>query len=152
MNWEAIGAVGEILGAVAVIATLMYLARQLNQSMASSHSAATDRIIRTFDEINRMLTTNGTLRETLLKETELTPSEREQYFQFVVLYCNVWWSAQLEFDRGQIPEELYLGAAQDVQVEIDRWPKFKEYGQLWLERYPEVGAATIFDPLRKHSG
>ncbi|NKC00281.1 MAG: hypothetical protein GKR90_17595 [Pseudomonadales bacterium] len=26
MNWEAIGAVGEILGAIAVLATLVYLA------------------------------------------------------------------------------------------------------------------------------
>ncbi len=32
MNWEAIGAVGEILGAIAVVATLFYLATQIRQS------------------------------------------------------------------------------------------------------------------------
>ena len=32
MNWEAIGAVGEILGAVAVVATLFYLATQIRQN------------------------------------------------------------------------------------------------------------------------
>jgi hypothetical protein len=32
MNWEAIGAIGEILGAVAVVATLGYLATQIKQS------------------------------------------------------------------------------------------------------------------------
>ena len=31
MNWDAIGAVGEILGATAVVATLIYLARQMQQ-------------------------------------------------------------------------------------------------------------------------
>ena len=31
MNWDAIGAVGEILGAAAVVATLIYLARQMRQ-------------------------------------------------------------------------------------------------------------------------
>ena len=31
MNWEAIGAIGEIFGALAVVATLMYLARQMRQ-------------------------------------------------------------------------------------------------------------------------
>jgi len=34
MNWEAIGAVGEILGAVAVLITLVYLAIQIRQSTA----------------------------------------------------------------------------------------------------------------------
>ena len=29
MNWEAIGAIGEILGAVAVVATLVFLSRQI---------------------------------------------------------------------------------------------------------------------------
>ena len=32
MNWDAIGAGGEILGAIAVVATLFYLTRQINQS------------------------------------------------------------------------------------------------------------------------
>ena len=32
MNWEAIGAVGEILGAAGVIVTLVYLARQIHVS------------------------------------------------------------------------------------------------------------------------
>lgn len=32
MNWNAIGAVGEVVGALAVIATLAYLARQVKQT------------------------------------------------------------------------------------------------------------------------
>ena len=32
MNWEAIGAVGEILGALAVVATIVYLARQVSDN------------------------------------------------------------------------------------------------------------------------
>ena len=38
MNWEAIGALGEIVGAISVIATLFYLSIQIRQ-----HSAATIR-------------------------------------------------------------------------------------------------------------
>ncbi len=152
MNWDAVGAVAEILGAGAVIATLLYLARQLSHSVDSSQSSATDRVMRGFDEINRLIVSDASLRETLLKETELTPSEREQYFQFVVLYCNIWYSAQTDYDNGLIPEDLYRGAAEDVQVEIDRWPQFKEQAKLWLERYPQVGASAIFEPIRKNRG
>ena len=40
MNWEAIGAVGEIVGATAVIATLIYLAIQIKGSARAARSAA----------------------------------------------------------------------------------------------------------------
>ena len=32
MNWEAIGALGEVLGAVSVLVTLLYLSRQISAS------------------------------------------------------------------------------------------------------------------------
>lgn len=35
MNWEAIGAIGEVVGALGVIATLGYLATQIRQNTAS---------------------------------------------------------------------------------------------------------------------
>ena len=38
INWEAIGAVGEILGAVAVVATLFYLATQIRRSTAQARA------------------------------------------------------------------------------------------------------------------
>ena len=46
MNWEAIGAIGEILGAAVIIATLFYLARQMKhgtiQQKLESHRAMTE--------------------------------------------------------------------------------------------------------------
>lgn len=38
MNWDAIGAVSEILGAIAVFASLLYLARQIKFSALSTRS------------------------------------------------------------------------------------------------------------------
>ena len=37
MTWDAIGAAGEVLGAVAVLATLLYLARQVRQIYQQNH-------------------------------------------------------------------------------------------------------------------
>ena len=34
MNWDAVGAIGEIIGAVAVVATLYYLALQIRENTA----------------------------------------------------------------------------------------------------------------------
>ncbi len=37
MSWEALGALGEIVGAVAVVGTLLYLAIQIRQVKAELH-------------------------------------------------------------------------------------------------------------------
>ena len=48
MNWEALGAIGEIVGAIAVVLTLGYLAVQIRQSNRSSRAAARQALIDTF--------------------------------------------------------------------------------------------------------
>ena len=40
MNWDAIGAIAELLGAVGVILTLVYLATQIRQNTSSSRTTA----------------------------------------------------------------------------------------------------------------
>ena len=45
MNWDAIGAVGEVLGALAVVLTLAYLAIQIRQNTAIAKMAAMQNII-----------------------------------------------------------------------------------------------------------
>ena len=48
MNWEALGAIAEMIGGVAVLCTVIYLAIQVRQSTAMSREALlrnqTDRI------------------------------------------------------------------------------------------------------------
>ena len=39
MNWEAVGAVGEVLGAFAVVLTLVYLAVQIRQNTSSTRAS-----------------------------------------------------------------------------------------------------------------
>ena len=44
MSWDAIGAIGEILGAVVVVATIFYLATRIKQSHSSNQMATAARI------------------------------------------------------------------------------------------------------------
>ncbi len=48
MNWDAIGAIGEILGAVAVVITLFYLSRQIGQNTRSERASSRQALIDTF--------------------------------------------------------------------------------------------------------
>ena len=52
MDWQAIGAIGEILGAAAVVASLVYLARQVKISAAVIQATAYREIaLRTADTL-----------------------------------------------------------------------------------------------------
>jgi hypothetical protein len=54
VNWEAIGSVGEVLGAVGVIATLGYLAIQIRQNTASNRQAAARASVDTLNRLTLM--------------------------------------------------------------------------------------------------
>ncbi len=61
MNWEAISAVGEILGAVTVIATIFYLAVQVKHVQAETVSARMARRTDGRRELNKLLLDHSTL-------------------------------------------------------------------------------------------
>jgi len=52
MNWEAIGAIGEIVGALAVVASLAYLVIQIRQNTAAVATATYESMMTGFNDIN----------------------------------------------------------------------------------------------------
>ena len=52
MNWDAIGAIGELVGALAVVLTLLYLSAQIRQSNRATHSASIQEATTAFNGIN----------------------------------------------------------------------------------------------------
>ena len=56
MNWEAIGAVGQVVGALAVIATIVYLAFQVRQNTQSIRASALNNSISTVCDSRRAIT------------------------------------------------------------------------------------------------
>ena len=63
MNWDAIGAIGEIVGATAVVITVMYLAHQVRKQTQESRLAATCEISARWDEMMETLISNPDLVE-----------------------------------------------------------------------------------------
>ena len=74
MNWNAIGAIGEMIGAVGVIVTLGYLAyqirqntRQLAQNERASIAAAVNTSVTAYRENRRYIYTSSEVTEILLR-------------------------------------------------------------------------------------
>ncbi len=86
MNWEAIGAVGEIVGAIAVIATLIYLAVQIKESAQASRSAAVTDATTPMLSFYQELGSNPQTRELFLEGMENPESlSRQAQFQFLMI-------------------------------------------------------------------
>jgi hypothetical protein len=147
LNWDAIGAMGEIFGAIAVLTTVAYLAIQVRRSNELSRFSSSRDVINQFNELNRLLTTDSTLRAALMKKNDLNADEEEQVYNFAMMFCNVWMSVQIAHDNGQIEPELYAAGAKDVLVELDRWPNFRAAATKWIVNYPENHHLDIFKPI-----
>ena len=61
MDWNAIGAIGEIIGALAVFLTLVYLALQIRQNTKAIQASAVDSGISKVNEVRESLYENGDL-------------------------------------------------------------------------------------------
>jgi len=146
VNWDALGAIGEIVGAIAVFVTLIYLATQIKQSNDLSRFNASKEIMNQFNDLNRMVVADSELRQLLMKNGSLSADEREHVYNFAMMFCNVWLSIQTAYDSGQIDENFYAAGAKDVQIEIDRWPNFRSAIERWLSNYPELAHYEIFRP------
>ena len=75
INWEAIGAIAEILGAVAVVATLLYLAKQtqVNSKAAVSTSRSASAIA--ISEIDREIARDPELARIYKKSIEIPKAD-----------------------------------------------------------------------------
>ena len=87
MNWEAAGAIGEIVGAVAVVATLLYLAKQTKTNTDAVIAASTRASSWGFAEFNERIATHPDLTYLLTKSfdsdmPDFTPEEWAR-FQFL---------------------------------------------------------------------
>jgi hypothetical protein len=67
MNWEAAGAIGEIVGALAVFLTLIYLATQIRQNTKAVQAAAVDASISKVTSVRQSMYENAEIAQIYLK-------------------------------------------------------------------------------------
>jgi len=83
VNWEAIGAIGEIIGALAVFCTLVYLASQIKQNTKAVQSSALDSTRNTISNARQSIYENDDVAQVYIKDLaspdELSDLERVKF-------------------------------------------------------------------------
>lgn len=87
MNWDAIGAVGEIIGALAVIITLIYLSRQIRDGNRQAELNGMQHTIDGFNQWMDLIVQSKDTARLLIKGREgLSAVDEEERLQFECLH------------------------------------------------------------------
>ena len=132
MNWEAIGAVGEIVGAAAVVATLFYLARQTSKNVELEHAKEQRLIIEQFNVNVRIMTEGENLsaiRKGLQSFTTLDPDTQAIAWRTFVQWVNYYEQMNYSYKGGLIPKAI-LDAVEAWVLAILITPGGSEYWKL----------------------
>ena len=86
MNWEAIGAIGEIVGAVAVVATLGYLARQMRQANLHAKSQVRQRMIEQTQDELYVAVNDPSIHELFVRDQTLDPNDQVRLNAYLVSF------------------------------------------------------------------
>ena len=131
MNWDAIGAVGEILGALGVIVTLVYLSAQIRQSTRSSQA-------------NRL----SQCREA--RTGELPPEDHKRVLAWVNAMANTCLSIAFAHQNGEMNDDLYEAYYQDVHRFVETYPGTLPQWNQVCDYYPVLKDYKIFSPVLSH--
>ena len=110
MNWEAAGAIGEILGAIAVVVTLLYLSRQIRLSTRSVEVSALRDTTAQWNQWSEMLATSPDLAEIVAKGnrsvSDLRPDEALRYGAYVQSFFDNAESYRILVREHKIEKDL----------------------------------------------
>jgi hypothetical protein len=136
MNWDAIGAIAELLGAVGVIASLIYLARQMGQNARATRAASYQQFeISLSERITSQVNVPGLARIVLLGMSDLEQLNEEETRQF-----SAWHYANMRgYDNAYYQYRLGM-------FDEDRWrmcmTELKYYSQ-------QPGSVSLWDGIRE---
>ena len=149
MNWDAISAVGEIVGAFAVVVSLLYVAGQIRQSNRQSSS---DTGFSWVSESNRFLewVAQPEIANVLVKlqsDTALTPQEEISAEAFAERLLNDWWVAETSYNNGIMDKDTYQAVADGVYRYLKTYPPLRQYFRQLMSHYPSTSDMRIFAPI-----
>jgi hypothetical protein len=154
MNWDAAGAIGEIMGAVAVLATLLYLAKQIRQSNQFSIAANEISIRDSFGRINEALYGDTELaRITTLarnSDTKFEDIDYTRYLAFLRQCINTWLSIEKAYENGMTSKETYNVIFDDVEWFVREYPAGRYIMRKLLNIYSAHTDSKLFAALKEN--
>lgn len=141
INWDALGAIGELLGSLLILVTLVYLAIQTRSISKQNQAEARYAFVEAMAEINMVIAqstpTASIWRRGLESVAELNEDERMQFFMLVGQYANLWSVMHQLREDGLLPDTQWLIVQNDIASIL---------GSVGGKFFWNNGGKTAFDP------
>lgn len=128
MDWQAIGAVGEVLGAVGVITTLIYLAAQIRQNNQQLHISTSWNIHEGMAALNSRWADNAEMADILWRGMQepasLSPLENQRFWMHTMDALNLAVFTH-GVKRAQKITPGHMDAVRMVGGLYQQYPKFR---------------------------
>ena len=145
MNWEAIGAISEIVGAIAVVVTLAYLAIQVRDSTRIAKSAARQAIAEMSIHMGMDLVADKELTAVVLKdfkEEDVDEADRVRLFarNYIALrhYENIYY----QFQSGMLENDEWAGFRRNLKAML-KWRSTREFWKNEHAYYSDAFRAEV---------
>ena len=134
MNWQAIGAIGEVLGGIAVILTLLYLAAQIRQNTISNRQTALQTIsVQNAEWLSLIVNDADVARIFRSGQYDLESLEKEdavRYGMLMTQFCRVFDTQYHQYLTGALTEDLWTSSARSIAFVMNR-----SGAKLWWSRF-----------------
>ena len=135
MDWIAVGAISEIVGAIALVLTLAYLALQVNHGTRAALRATTERAVDSVREWSRTLIDNPDVADTYWKGTEGLDNllnQRERSL-FGIMSFNLFKTCEqlhYQYKVGSMESDMWTGIEWQMRGHL----LYPGHIQWWQER------------------
>ncbi|MGR8950429.1 MAG: hypothetical protein ACU84Q_20490 [Gammaproteobacteria bacterium] len=144
MSWDAVGALSELLGAVAVVATLIYLSKQIRQNTLTNQNAALQTISSQYaDWLARIIDSDDVARIYrigLSDPEKLNDDERLRFGMLLTHLCRASDAQYHQYLSNALPAELWSSTLSSV-TDVFRKPG----GLVWWNKF----GSTFSKPFSK---
>jgi hypothetical protein len=136
INWDAIGAIGEIVGAAAVVVSLVYLAQQMRMSNKLARSEAFRIPNAQLNSVNATFGLDPVFQPAIRKilngaqRTELEPNERTALDYYLVSACNIYDQLSREMNEGILGSNARDFGGKglfELPYFAESWPLYKQH-------------------------
>ncbi len=109
MNWLAIGTIAEVIGAVAVVASVIYLAFQVRENTRSSAEQTVATAIDAFNDFDRLIACTPDLASLLIRGenalSSLSPEEHRRFVHIISVEFGIYEGWHAKSQRTGIGQE-----------------------------------------------
>jgi len=116
MNWNAISAIGQVVGSLAVVISLIYLALQIRSQTTQARLDALHRMVKEQRDATVMFATEKMSSIFLRANKDFNSISEAESFQYIILATNLfraWENAFLEHRDGNLDKNVWIALSRD---------------------------------------